>query len=459
MKWQFDGTGSALGTGVGRRRDGAIDVKAWRGNALNGPYLAVPAGRLRARIRLDVGNSGTVLMEITAAHGKKRLAHARVRLQGQRSIQQEVDLPEAEDGIEVRLFCRGPCRFTILGVDLELQRDHQWTSPAPDRPVGYESAKTYAAKIADGFIDRYLSGASVMEVGFKGYHHATVPIVPQAVGVDLGYPGYDGRRFPFADGSLDAIYSSHCYEHIPDYRTILRDWYRLLRVGGFLVIVVPHQHLFERKRQMPSRWNPDHQRFYTPRSLLSELESALDENSYRVRHLVENDTGFDYQVGPRDAGTGCYEIELVVEKIRLPHWVVDDGAVRPYPAADFDAAEGQARANPYEIALDLGQTGHRVWGPYTTLAHGHYGASFFFDGRPPKPVELVLEVARDARHVATAHVQLSPDRDRHRFDLAFANMEGGGYFEYRVLNRMDQSDAAILFRGVEVRHMATTQPA
>ncbi|MBB5730439.1 hypothetical protein FHS99_002942 [Sphingomonas prati] len=431
-----------------------IHVSARRGAALHGPYLPMPSGKLHARILLAAGGSGNVMMEITADLGATRLVNAMVRIDGQRSIEQEVDLGDSVEGLEVRLFCRGKCEFTILGVELDLTREHRWSPPEPTRQVGIESGKSYATKIADGFIDRYLSGPAVMEVGYVGYDHQTVPIVPQAVGVDIGYPGYDGQRFPFADQSLDAIYSSHCYEHIPDYRAVLKDWFRLLKNGGFLIIVVPHQHLFERKRQMPSRWNPDHKRFYTPRSLLGEMESALDENSYRIRHLVENDAGFNYRPTPRETGSGCYEIELVVERIVQPHWVLDDGAVRPYPPADFLVSARQERLSPYEVRLDLEEIGHLVWGPYNTLVEGNYEAHFFFDGGAVEAIDLVLEVAEGGRHIATIHRLLPNLEDRHHVVVSFTAKGDGAYYEFRVHNQIVQANMSVIFRGVEVRHMA-----
>jgi SAM-dependent methyltransferase len=450
MKWHFNGSGSALSTGVGRKDGDVIHMSARRGVAWS--VFGDAQGKIRARVLLETGGFGTVLMEITADRGATRLAHARLRIEGQRTVQQEVELPGNVEGLEVRIFCRGRCQFTISGLELDLVREQTWSSPDSARPVGTESGKSYPAKIADGFIDRYLSGPAVMEVGYRGYDHETVPIVPQAVGVDVGYPGYDGKSFPFSDKSLDAIYSSHCYEHIPDYREVLRDWYRLLKVGGFLIIVVPHQHLFERKRQMPSRWNPDHKRFYTPRSLLGEIEHALDENSYRIRHLVENDAGFDYRPTPREASSGCYEIELVLERIAQPGWVVDDGAVRPYPPADFQLAALQERISPYEVRINLQEVGHLVWGPYNTLIEGRYEADFFFDTESNAPIDLVLEVAREGHHLATAHVQLPETANRHHVSIPFTAENEGGFYEFRVLNRQAQTGVALTFRGVELRH-------
>jgi len=119
---------------------------------------------------------------------------------------------------------------------------------------------------------------------------------------------------------VDTVFSSHCLEHIERERDAIRDWFRVIKVGGFLVCFVPHQALYEKSRALPSRWNGDHKRFYTPASLMTAVENALEVNSFRLRHLKDNDIGFDYALGPGLHSEGCYEIELVIEKIRKPDW-------------------------------------------------------------------------------------------------------------------------------------------
>ncbi len=198
----------------------------------------------------------------------------------------------------------------------------------PDRPVGEEARKSHAARIRSGFIARYLSGGAILDIGYRGYRGDVVPIVPAATGVELDYPGYDGATLPFADDSQDAVFASHCLEHIEDFQNAFRDWFRVLRVGGFLVIMVPHQFLYEKQTGLPSRYNADHKRLYTPASLMAEIEMSLRPNSYRLRHLADNDAHFDYTIPPERHSGGCYEIELVIEKIRPPAWhLVRPGAL------------------------------------------------------------------------------------------------------------------------------------
>lgn len=193
------------------------------------------------------------------------------------------------------------------------------------RRVGTEARKSFDDKLDSGFWNRYVTGPNVLDIGFKGYENDIVPIVEGAIGIDLDYPGYDGSTLPFPDESQDAVYSSHCLEHIPNYQQVIQDWYRVTKVGGHIITVVPSAMLYERKRRPPSRWaHWNHQRFYTPGVLLAEFERALTPNTYRVRHLAENDARYRYDLPSDHHPDGCYEIELVIEKIRPPTWGLDD---------------------------------------------------------------------------------------------------------------------------------------
>jgi SAM-dependent methyltransferase len=198
-----------------------------------------------------------------------------------------------------------------------------------DWPVKGESSRTFLEKMTNGFFAAYMAGDVIIDVGYRGYEDDPVPIVPHAIGLDLNYPGYDGLVLPFPDETADTIYCSHVLEHIADYKRAIHDWHRVLKLGGFMICVVPHQFLYEKRWNLPSAWNADHKRFYTPASLLREFEEALAPNSYRVRHLRDGDDGYTYDLGPEHHAEGVYEIELVVEKIAKPAWDLAGGAERP----------------------------------------------------------------------------------------------------------------------------------
>jgi SAM-dependent methyltransferase len=192
----------------------------------------------------------------------------------------------------------------------------QWD---PTRKVGAESQKTYPSKVASGFLDKYLSGDNILEIGHRGSGdwETDLGIVPNATGIDLGYPGYDGIHLPFPDASQDAVYSSHCLEHITDYQSALKEWFRVLKIGGFLIVVVPHYQLYEKTFFLPSRFNGDHKRLYHPGILLAEIHDSLPIGEWRLRYCQENDLGFDYSLPVDVHSAGSYEIECVIEKI--PH--------------------------------------------------------------------------------------------------------------------------------------------
>src|SRR5579863_8017340 len=100
---------------------------------------------------------------------------------------------------------------------------------APDRPVRGEAAKSFRQKLENGFFDRFMSGAKILDIGFHGGIEDSIPIFSHAIGIDVGYPGYDGVTLPFPDASIDAIYSSHMLEHVPDSKPIISDWHRVLK--------------------------------------------------------------------------------------------------------------------------------------------------------------------------------------------------------------------------------------
>jgi len=182
------------------------------------------------------------------------------------------------------------------------------------------SAPAGAYRPISEFVRRCLDGERVLDIGYKGSRTEPMPIVPHATGVDLDFPGYDGVHLPFPDCSQDTVFASHCLEHIEDYRSALSDWYRVVKTSGHLIIMVPHQHLYERKAVPPSRWTGDHKRFYTPRSLLTEIDETLPLGSWRLRSLRDVDDGFDYSAGVDQHAMGLSEIEAVIQRISAPSW-------------------------------------------------------------------------------------------------------------------------------------------
>lgn len=196
------------------------------------------------------------------------------------------------------------------------------------RKVGEEVSKWYVEAIESGFMDKYLSGEKMLDIGGKGYLNDTTTFHDNAICIDKDTPNYDLITLPFESNTIDAILASHVLEHIPtpNVLKVIRDWFRVLKIDSYMVISVPHQMLYEKKYEntlgeIPgSHWNSDHQRFYTPAKLLAEIESALEPNSYRVELLKDNDKGYSYNIGPENHCNGQCEIMLVLKKIKKPDW-------------------------------------------------------------------------------------------------------------------------------------------
>ncbi len=189
--------------------------------------------------------------------------------------------------------------------------------------IGATAAPSLTRLHDPSFLTTFLSGERILDITRTNQPGGLGAPLRHATRVKLIDPNRDGKTLPFPDDSQDAVCSDRMLQHIADYRGAIAEWFRVLRVGGFLVITVPHQFLFERKISMPSRFNASHQRFYTAASLLLEIEEALDPLSYRVRFLEDSDAGFDYTKAPKRAPSGHCEIVVVLEKLERPAYADD----------------------------------------------------------------------------------------------------------------------------------------
>jgi len=64
------------------------------------------------------------------------------------------------------------------------------------------------------------------------------------------------------DQAFDFVHSSHCLEHLRDPAEGLRNWMRILKAGGHLIVLVPDEDLYE-QGQFPSKRNFDHKWSFT----------------------------------------------------------------------------------------------------------------------------------------------------------------------------------------------------
>jgi len=128
-----------------------------------------------------------------------------------------------------------------------------------------EQGKAAARRSKDPrFVEKYFVGLGI-DVGagsdpFSKYLHL-FPGVSQCRSWDVA-DGDGARLASVDDGSYDFLVSSHCLEHLDKPEFVLRNWLRVVRSGGYIVVTVPDWDMYER-RQWPSRHGVGHLYAYT----------------------------------------------------------------------------------------------------------------------------------------------------------------------------------------------------
>lgn len=135
----------------------------------------------------------------------------------------------------------------------------------------------------------------------------------------------------------DYVYSSHCLEHMNDPEQTILDWWKLVRPGGALIVIVPDEDLYE-QGHFPSIFNFDHKHTFTiskaqswsPVSL-NMLDLANSLPGGKLKRLVVQDACYDRSLvkwGSPEAidqtlnDTVLAQIECVVTK-RVPTSLMD----------------------------------------------------------------------------------------------------------------------------------------
>jgi SAM-dependent methyltransferase len=79
------------------------------------------------------------------------------------------------------------------------------------------------------------------------------------------------------DNSFDFLNSSNCLEHLNNLSVTLKNWIRVVKPGGYLILTVPDEDLYE-QGIWPSRFNPDHKCTFTIQKETNNMWSAQSIN-------------------------------------------------------------------------------------------------------------------------------------------------------------------------------------
>lgn len=193
----------------------------------------------------------------------------------------------------------------------------------------HETSKAISRRLSDSrFATRYFVGDGI-DIGAGedclGQYQELFPAMRQCRGWDME----DGDAQYLAslpDNSFDFVHSSHCLEHMHDPLEALKNWLRVLKPGGHLIVLVPDEDLYE-QGTFPSTFNADHKWTFThckpnswsPRSInLTELISTLSDQAQLLK-MELLDATFLYSLKQRTDQTktpiGECASELIFRKL------------------------------------------------------------------------------------------------------------------------------------------------
>lgn len=187
-----------------------------------------------------------------------------------------------------------------------------------------ETKRSHERRTREGFFDKYIMGHGIdIGVGRLDTMDGADPLTYSNC-IHHDKDDCDAQFMEiYSDGQFDYVYGSHVLEHLENPIVAIENWYRICKTGGYIIITVPSVYRYEKKWRIPvSNFNPDHKRPYTPAWLLSEIEKALEPNSYLVEYVKDCAEGYDWSIPPDQHPDGEIQIECVLKKIEKPAWKI-----------------------------------------------------------------------------------------------------------------------------------------
>ena len=173
-----------------------------------------------------------------------------------------------------------------------------------------ETSKLTEKRRELGYFDKYFTGHGI-EIG--GWNDPL--IVADRPVLQHTLPDGSTHLLPFKDGTFDFLYASHVLEHFSNPIAVLKEWLRVVKVGGYVYFAVPDFTLYE-KNIWPSKYNRNHQHYFTVNMVETIAKRALPNASLEFCYL--EDQGFDYNldssIDQTRAGASC-QIDCCLRKI------------------------------------------------------------------------------------------------------------------------------------------------
>jgi SAM-dependent methyltransferase len=185
-----------------------------------------------------------------------------------------------------------------------------------------EASKTNKIRGRD-FSKKYLSG-SVLDIGASND-----PVCPHAEIFDVTHGDANHIIDYLGSRQFDTVHSSHCLEHMAEPNRVLNEWWRLVKPGGFMIIVVPEEDLYE-QGQWPSIFNEDHKATFTlnrnttwsPVSHdIYQMSERLPNSSIISAVLQAHGYKMKYLHKPGRLVRRCKTLELVTSNVDKIPWM------------------------------------------------------------------------------------------------------------------------------------------
>ena len=149
----------------------------------------------------------------------------------------------------------------------------------------YEQSKSTRRRFYDGnFHNRYFNGNGI-DIGGKpdpfSQYIGVFPLVKSVKIWDLE-DGDAQYMQSVTDETYDFVISSHCLEHMVDVYEAFSHWIRITKPGGYLIISVPDEDLYE-QGNWPSLYNSDHKWSFT----INKTKS-WSKKSINLLNLLQN---------------------------------------------------------------------------------------------------------------------------------------------------------------------------
>lgn len=162
---------------------------------------------------------------------------------------------------------------------------------------GFQYPMSEAKDLEGMAVAELVRGPKIVELGC-GYRKT----VPQAIGIDLAEKGSpcnylegppsvadivaDVRNpLPLEDLSVDTIIARHILEHVVDAVSTLKNWNKVLKMEGRLIVAVPNQEL---RNTIPL--NPEHVHAFTPES----LKNLMSACGFKPVEIIDPHNGISF---------------------------------------------------------------------------------------------------------------------------------------------------------------------